>query len=247
VRNLRLLVQYAGTRYAGWQLQPGVPTIQGALEQSLSTVVRHPVRLVAASRTDAGAHARGQVASVRVDTELPNGRIQHSLNALLPHDIRVAELLDAPDDFHALSDAVRREYRYVIVNGTYLSPFRHGFAHLVRVPLELDRLREAAGRVVGEHDFTGFSSADRGEVRTLRRVEVSEWMRQEEALVYRVVADGFLRGMVRALVGTFVDVGRGLRKVSRIDAILAQRDRRQAGPCVPACGLFLERVEYDEQ
>lgn len=246
MRNLRLLVQYAGTRYAGWQLQPGVPTIQGALEKSLGTVVRHPVRLVGASRTDAGAHARGQVASVRVDSELQAGRIRHSLNALLPHDIRVMELRDAPQNFHALSDALRREYRYVVVNGTCLSPFRHGFAHLVRVPLDFGRLQEAAGRVVGEHDFSGFSSADRGEVRTRRRVEISEWLRQEEALVYRVVADGFLRGMVRALVGTFLDVGRGLREVQRIDAILAARDRRQAGPGVPACGLFLERVEYAE-
>ena len=246
MRNLRLLVQYAGTRYAGWQLQPSSPTIQGALEKSLGTVVRHPVRLVGASRTDAGAHARGQVASVRVEAELSIERLQHSMNALLPHDIRVVELRDAPPRFHALSDAHRREYRYVIVNASYLSPFRHGFAHLVRAPLDFGRLQEAAGRVVGEHDFTGFSSADRGEVRTRRRVEVSEWLRQEEALVYRVVADGFLRGMVRALVGTFVDVGRGLREAHQIDAILAERDRRKAGPCVPACGLFLERVEYAE-
>jgi tRNA pseudouridine38-40 synthase len=239
-----LLVQYAGTRYAGWQLQPGIPTIQGELEKSLGTVVRHPVRVVGASRTDSGAHARGQVASVRVESELPAERIRRSLNALLPHDIRVAAVREAPPGFHALSDALRREYQYVVVNASYLSPFRHGFAHLVHAPLDFERMQAAAARVIGEHDFTGFSSAERGEVRTRRRVEVSEWLRREEALVYRVAADGFVRGMVRALVGTFLDIGRGALEVERIDLVLRERDRRRAGPCAPACGLFLERVEY---
>jgi tRNA pseudouridine38-40 synthase len=244
VRNLRLLVQYAGTRYAGWQVQPGQATIQGLLQGVMQRIVGHPVKILGASRTDAGVHARGQVASVRTESELPVGRLRRSLNALLPPDIRVLDLAEAAADFHALGRAVRREYRYEIVNGEVLSPFRHGFAYHVRAPLDRSRLGEAAARILGEHDFAGFADSDRGPARTLRRVEVSEWREQEDLLAYRVVADGFVKGMVRALVGTFLDVGRGRRPPAWVDTVLEKRERALAGPSVPACGLYLQRVDY---
>lgn len=244
MRNLRLLVAYAGTRYAGWQIQPGRQTVQGVLQVCVERVVRHPVKVVGASRTDSGAHASGQVASLRTSSNLPADRLRSSLNGVLPPDIRVFELVDAPEEFHALGKAVRREYHYLVANGEVLSPFRNGFAHWVRAPLDRGLLREAARRILGEHDFAGFAGADRGDVRTRRRVEISDWGEEEDLLRYRVVADGFVRGMVRALVGTFLEVGRGRRHPDWVDEILRARDRRLAGPCVPAHGLYLRRVDY---
>ncbi len=244
MRNLRLLVQYAGTRYAGWQVQPAGATVQGVLQACLSRVVRHPVTIVGASRTDSGAHARGQVASVRTDSTLEARRLRRSLNGLLPPDIRVLEVEEAEPRFHALGGALRREYRYEIVNGETISPFRHALALHLRAPLDRARLREAAQRVLGEHDFAGFASSDRGEVRTRRKVAISEWVEERDLLIYRIVADGFVRGMVRALVGSILEVGRGRRDAGWIDALLAGRDRRLAGPCVDACGLYLEKVDY---
>jgi tRNA pseudouridine38-40 synthase len=237
-------VQYAGTRYAGWQRQPGQATIQGALEESLQRILRHPVKLVGASRTDAGVHARGQVASLHTDRDVHLDRLSRSLNSLLPHDVRVMEIEEVDADFHALASARGREYRYEIVNAPVMPPFRHGFAHQVRVPLDLDRLRRAAKQILGEHDFSGFAASDRGAVRTRRKVQASEWLQAADLLTYRIVADGFVKGMVRALVGTFIDIGRGRREVSWIDEILRVRDRSLAGPTAPACGLYLQRVYY---
>ncbi|MEE9231652.1 MAG: tRNA pseudouridine(38-40) synthase TruA [Acidobacteriota bacterium] len=243
-RNLKLLVQYAGSRYSGWQRQPGQTTIQGALEERLQQILRHPVKLVGASRTDAGVHARGQVASLITTSQLEPDRLRRSLNSLLPHDIGVMEIEVVADDFHALGSARGREYRYEIVNAPVTSPFLHGFAHPVRVPLDLERLRRAAARIIGEHDFTGFADADRGPVRTLRKVQTSEWCKDGDLLTYRVVADGFVKGMIRALVGTFIDVGRDRWGEDRIEKILRERDRSLCGPAAPACGLYLQRVYY---
>jgi tRNA pseudouridine38-40 synthase len=237
-------VQYAGTRFAGWQVQPSAPTVQGLLQEALGRIVRHPVSLVGAGRTDAGAHARGQVASVRIESPLPEERLRRSLNGLLPPDIRVLELREAPAGFHALGAAIRREYRYEIVNAEVLSPFLHGFAHHVRAPLDCEALREAASRVIGEHDFEAFSSSDRGDVKTRRKIDISEWRVDGSLLVYRVAADGFVKGMVRALAGSFLEVGRGRRPAAWVDELLRSRDRALAGPCLPAHGLYLERVDY---
>ncbi len=237
-------MQYAGTCYSGWQRQPGRPTIQGVLEERLEQILRHPIKLVGASRTDAGVHARGQVASLHTTSELEPERLRRSLNSLLPHDIGVMEMEIVAHDFHALGSARGREYRYEIANAPVTSPFLHGFAHPVRVPLELDRLQRAAARIIGEHDFAGFADADRGPVCTLRKVQTSEWSREGDLLTYRVVADGFVRGMVRALVGTFIDVGRGRWNEDRIDQILQEQDRSLSGPAAPACGLYLQKVYY---
>lgn len=237
-------MQYAGTRYAGWQVQPGRGTVQGLLQECMARVLRHPVSLVGASRTDAGVHARGQVASARTPSDLPVGRLRRSLNGLLPPDIRVLEVSEAPESFHALGSAVRREYRYEIVNAETLPPFRYGFALHVRARLDRGRLREGAGFLLGEHDFAGFASADRGGASTRRRIEASEWREEGDLLVYRVAADGFVRGMVRTLVGSLLEVGRGRREPEWMEALLRSRDRGLAGACVPACGLYLERVDY---
>ncbi len=237
-------MQYAGTHYAGWQKQPDQPTIQGVLQDRLEQILRHPARLVAASRTDAGVHARGQVASLLTHSELPVLRLRRSLNSLLPPEIRVTAVEEAPAEFHALRCARLREYRYEIVNGEVLSPFRHGFALQVRVPLDRDRMEEAARAILGEHDFTGFADADRGPARTWRHIEISEWITREELLCYRVVADGFVKGMVRSLVGTLIEIGRGRWEPKWMQHVLTERKRCLAGPSVPACGLYLQRVEY---
>lgn len=233
-----------GTRYSGWQRQPGRPTVQGVLEERLQQILRHPVKLVGASRTDAGVHARGQVASLHTNAQLEPERLRRSLNSLLPHDIGVMEVEMVAHDFHALGSARGREYRYEIINAPVISPFFHGFVHPVRIPLELERLQRAAARIVGEHDFTGFADADRGPVRTLRKVRASEWCKDGDLLTYRVVADGFVKGMVRALVGTFIDVGRGRWDEDRVEQILQERDRSLSGPAAPACGLYLQQVYY---
>jgi len=181
---------------------------------------------------------------VRTDSDVPLDRLRRSVNSLLPHDIRVMQIEEAAGDFHALASARRREYHYEIVNAPVLPPFRHGFAHQVRAPLDRDRLQRAARQILGEHDFSGFAAADRGAVRTRRKVQASEWLEAADLLTYRIVADGFVKGMVRALVGTFIDIGRGRGEVSWVDDILRLRDRGLAGPTAPACGLYLHRVYY---
>jgi tRNA pseudouridine38-40 synthase len=253
-------VEYSGTRFAGWQVQPHARTVQGELERALAVVLREPVRLTGASRTDAGVHALGQVASFGTRSEAPLGRIHGALNALLPDDVAVLDVTETSPGWSARFAARGKHYRYRVLDRRAPSPTEAATAWHVpsAAPLDLERMQAAALRLVGTHDFAALASKsdqpDRTTVRTLRTVRVSRqptapWGRDggpAPVVAIDVLGDAFLYKMVRAIAGTLVQVGRGRRDPASIDAVLASRDRRQAGPSAPPHGLFLMRVYYDD-
>lgn len=251
LRTLRLTLEYAGARFAGWQIQPDARTVQGELERALAELLREPVRVVGASRTDAGVHATGQVASFQTPSPLPCEKLLAGLNALLPEDAAVSRVEEAPEGFHARFSALGKHYRYRLLSRPARSPLHRGDAwHLPRA-LDLEAMRQAGALLVGRHDFRAFVSRPDGDgdcVRTLTRVDVSEAPLEVPGggrlVLVDVVGESFLYKMVRTIVGTLAQVGRGTRPAGDLRALLASGDRRRAGPTAPAHGLTLVRVAY---
>jgi tRNA pseudouridine38-40 synthase len=245
--QLRLTVEYEGTAYQGWQLQPHGPTVQEVLERALATALREPVRVRGAGRTDAGVHACGQVAAVRV-LRVPDdlGRLLKSLNALTPDDVAVRDVAVVDDAFDPRRHARSRVYEYRILNAPAPSPFWRRFAWHVPAPLDVAAMADAARRLEGEHDFAAFRGADAEPARsTVRRVLESRLEHDAGGLVtYRVEATAFLKHMVRNIVGTLAEIGRAERPADSIAALLAGRDRTQAGATAPPHGLVLVCVRY---
>ena len=244
--QLRLTVEYDGEAYKGWQLQPDGPTVQAVLEAALTTALREPVRVRGAGRTDAGVHARGQVAAVRV-TQVPAdlAKLQKSLNALTPDDVAVREIAVVDDDFDPRRQARSRVYEYRILNAPAPSPFWRRHAWYLPRALDVEAMAAAAAVLVGEHDFAAFRAADAEVLRsTVRRALVSRIDREDELLVYRIEATAFLKHMVRNIIGTLVEVGSGARPAADVSAVLASRDRGRAGPTAPPHGLCLVAVRY---
>jgi tRNA pseudouridine38-40 synthase len=244
--QLRLTVEYEGTAYQGWQVQPGGPTVQEILERALTTALREPVRVRGAGRTDAGVHACGQVAAVRV-TRVPDdlSRLRRSLNALTPADVAVRDIAVVDDAFDPRRDARSRLYEYRILNAPAPSPFWRRWAWHVPDPLDLGAMDGAAAELVGEHDFAAFRGADAEPVHsTVRAVLESRLERTPPLLVYRIEATAFLKHMVRNVVGTLVEVGRGERAPAGMRELLAGRDRTRAGATAPPHGLTLVAVRY---
>jgi tRNA pseudouridine38-40 synthase len=240
----KLTVAYDGTRFSGWQRQDNAPTIQAALEDAWEPLLGFTPTVHGAGRTDAGVHALGQVASVEADIGHPAAAIQRALNIRLDPDIRVTAVAEMPDGFHARFSAVGKSYRYRIAGGPVVSPFAHRYVWHVPQRMDVDVMQDAAQRLLGRHDFSVFQSTGSDvvdAVRTLDRIDVRQ---DNDELVVDVHGDGFLRHMVRAIVGTLVDVGAGRRTVASMEALLASRDRGQAGDTAPAQGLTLVSVDY---
>lgn len=244
--TLRLTLEYDGTGFEGWQAQPaGRRTVQGVLEAALRSVSGRPVRAVGAGRTDAGVHAEGQVASLELSTRLGPETLLRAIDARLPLDLAVRELAPAPPGFHARRDATAKLYRYRIWNGPVRSPLRARYALHVPRPLDAEAMRRAAALLRGRHDFASFQAAGSGVATTVRSLPRLELLgRSGGELALEVEGSGFLRHMVRNLVGTLLEVGRGRRDPEGMSALLAARDRRRAGPTAPAHGLTLVRVDY---
>lgn len=242
MKNYRLVIGYDGTDFRGWQRQPDGRTVQGVLEEAVFKVTRKRTVVHGAGRTDAGVHALGQVASIRGVFKLTDEVLFRALNAVLPADIRVFSLGEAPPGFHARRSARSKLYRYRIVHAPQASPLDRRYVLHWPYPLKLGAMREAARLFVRTADFTAFSSnRDRSPMRTVTR---SELRRSGDEIVYTVEAQGFLRYMVRTIVGTLLEVGRGRIRPADIEAIFGNRDRSLAGPTAPARGLTLVRVDY---
>lgn len=241
--RFKLTVEYDGTDYHGWQIQPDAPTIQGVLEDAIRRMLGESVRVAAAGRTDAGVHAAGQVVSFTLQRAVPADTLSRGLNALTPRDISIRDAVVVPDDFDPRRAARSRVYLYRIWNARWPSPFWRRYAWHVVQPLEIDRMRAAAACLVGEHDFSSFRGAGCDAEHAVRRVLRSEIKRRGALISYTIEATAFLRHMVRNIAGTLVEVGDGSRAPD-VAALLVARDRTAAGPTAPACGLCLLRVNY---
>jgi tRNA pseudouridine38-40 synthase len=247
-RWLKLTVAYDGTAYAGWQIQPDVPTVQAVLETAWHEITREIVRVTAAGRTDAGVHALGQVVGVATESRLSANDLCRGLNAVLPEDVAVLEVEQARDGFHATHDAVSKTYHYHIHTGRTPDVFARRYSWHYPQPLDANLMHAAGQALVGTHDFSSFESAgsERPDaVRTLTILTVCRGTNElADRVTVEVTADGFLYNMVRAIVGTLVEVGKGARGVGWPAEVLAARDRRLAGQTAPPLGLFLVRVDY---
>jgi tRNA pseudouridine38-40 synthase len=269
-RWLKLTVTYDGTAYAGWQVQPTEPTVQAAIEAAWHEITREQVRVMAAGRTDAGVHALGQVVGIATESPLATAELHRGLNAVLPQDVAIVAVEEAPENFHATYDAKRKTYRYQIHNGRTPDVFHRRYVWHYAQPLDAEKMHAAAQALLGKHDFSSFESAGSerpDSIRTLFAVNVTRgWLGSSDSeppvvqvtggsadprpqppsdhITIEITGDGFLYNMVRAIVGTLVEVGKGSRDVAWVAEVLAARDRRLAGQTAPPHGLCLVRVEY---
>ncbi len=239
----KLVLEYDGTDFAGWQIQPDARTVQGEVKRALETVLRHPVRVTGAGRTDAGVHALGQVVGLESDVDVAAAR--RSLNGVLPDDVVVRSAEVVYDGFHARFDAIRRHYRYRMALDDTAVHRRTRWR--VRPIPDVAAMRDAAARLVGERDFASLASALEPDEGTVCRVERVELKEQDRFLDLEVTANRFLRKMVRTMVGTLLEVGHGKRPPEWIEEMLEARNRRVAGPVIPPTGLFLVGVDYPEE
>jgi tRNA pseudouridine38-40 synthase len=242
MKNFKLQVEYDGTDFHGWQKQPGLRTVQGVLEDAVERTVRERVVVNGAGRTDAGVHATGQVCNFVVETPRTPREIGGALASLLPEDIQIRRVDEADPGFHARFSATGRRYVYYL--RTEPTAIWKRFAHVVTWTLDLDAMRDAAGRLAGEKDFASFTpirSTDVPTVCDLREISIDQ---KDEVIAVTFRADHFLHHMVRVIVGTLLEIGRGRMAPERIEAILCKKDRTAAGPTVPPNGLFLTEVEY---
>jgi tRNA pseudouridine38-40 synthase len=242
----RLTLAYRGTSYAGWQRQENALSVQQVVEEALKRLLGAPVRITGASRTDAGVHARGQEAHLALDRSFPERGLVFGTNAHLPDDVRVLAARAMPEGFHARKHAWGKEYRYRLSRAPVLSPIDSLFVAPASSRLEVGPLREATASLPGRHDFSAFALAGGSHGQPCRTIVMAEWEERGEELAFRIVGEGFLRGMVRSLVGTLLEVGEGKRTPEGFAALLAGRPRSEAGPTAPAQGLILERVFYPE-
>ena len=241
---VRLTLAYIGTRWSGWQRQDNAPSVQQAVEEALGDLLGHEVTLAGASRTDAGVHALAQEAHFEQRDELPLKAVVHATNHRLPEDVRVLAAHRMAEDFHARFSALGKEYVYRLVRADVLSPFIAPYAVEAPRRLLLESLRAATEHLVGEHDFSAFALAGGAHRESWRTIQEATWESVGDELRLRLRGDGFLRGMVRSLVGTLVEVGIGKRSVESFAELLEGGERGAAGPTAPARGLTLERVFY---
>jgi len=243
-RTLKLTLAYDGTRLVGWQRQAEGESVQGLLEDALARFEGASVNVHGAGRTDAGVHALGQVASAVVGFNHDVTTLQRALNAHLPPDIRVLSVADADPEFHARFSSRGKTYQYRIRSTPVADPFDRAYVWHIPAPLNLAAMERAAATLVGTHDFVAFQSAGSETSGTARTITRSGWRDTNGLLTYEITGDGFLRHMVRAIVGTLVEVGRGWREPENVAVLLEPRTRAEAGATAPAHGLFLLCVDY---
>ncbi len=245
MRNVKLLIEYDGTNYLGWQVQPKGSTIQGILEEKIRLLTKEPVRLFGSGRTDSGVHAFGQVAHFKTRSQMDVRTIQRALNSLLPPDIVIRKVEAADEDFHARRHSKSKVYEYRILNRNLRSAFHREYAWYIPQKLNFTEMKKASQSLIGEHDFSAFRSVGSPTRTTVRRVIRAEWKRGREGFIrFEIEANGFLKQMVRAIVGTLVEVGKGKMDAAEFRKVLESKDRRNAGPTAPARGLFLKEVKY---
>jgi tRNA pseudouridine38-40 synthase len=245
MRNIKLLIEYDGTNYQGWQIQPEGPTIQGMLEEKLSRLTGERIHVIGSGRTDSGVHAFGQVAHFKTQSQMDIRTIQRALNSLLPPDIVIQEVEEVDESFHARKHSKSKIYEYRILNRNLRSAFHRGYVWYIPQKLNLTEMKKATQGLIGEHDFSAFRTVGSPTRTAVRRVIRAEWKRGRDGLIrFEIEANGFLKQMVRSIIGTLVEIGKGRMKASDFRQILNSKDRKKAGPTAPAQGLFLKEVKY---
>jgi len=245
MRTIKLLIEYDGTNYLGWQVQSKGQTIQGIIEENLKKLTGDPARLTGSGRTDGGAHAIGQVAHFRTRSRMDLHSIQRALNSLLPPDIAIKGIEEAGENFHARKQVRSKVYEYRIINQPLRSVFHRDYTWHIPQGLDWEEVKKATQKLIGEHDFSSFRSVGTPTRTAIRRVMRAEWKRGRDGTIrFEIEANGFLKQMVRAIVGTLIEVGKGKINSEEFQKILESKDRKKAGPNAPARGLFLKEVKY---
>lgn len=245
MRKIFLKIAYDGTNYAGWQVQKNALSVQQVLDEELTKLFKTPIKTTGASRTDAGVHALGNVACFETDSRMPADKIAFALNSGLPRDIVVQESREVPAEFHPRFDAKEKAYAYKILNTTHPLPLKRFDTMHFHYPLDEEKMKSAASLIIGDHDFTSFSSIHAQTNSFVRTVyETDVYRTDEDEVVFLIAGNGFLYNMVRIIAGTLIEIGTGKREVSEMAAILNARDRGKAGPTAPACGLTLLQIWY---
>jgi tRNA pseudouridine38-40 synthase len=245
VRNIKLTIEYDGTAYHGWQIQPGIRTIQGVMREQIVQIIQQEVNLIGAGRTDAGVHALAQVANFQTESTIDVPSLQRGLNSLLPPDIVVTRAEEVAEGFHARFSARSKTYEYRILNQPYPSAISRHYAWFIHHELDLPSMKKCGTLLIGSHDFSSFRASgdeSRHSIREVLRLGIEH--REGNLVVIVIEANAFLREMVRSIVGTLVDVGRGKAAFSEFKEVFGAQDRRRAGMTAPAHGLFLAEVKY---
>lgn len=245
MRNIKLLLEYEGTDYFGWQLQPSIPTVQETIQDRLKKMTGEDASLIAAGRTDAGVHATGQVCNFMTESKIPAISIKKGLNTLLPRDIVVKDAIDVDEEFHSRRDAYSKTYNYLIVNRDYPSSLYRRFSWFIPQQLDIVEMRRGARLLTGEKDFSSFRAVGCESPHAIRNIENITIDRTQDGLLkIKVKGNAFLRHMVRIMVGTLITLGRGKITVAELKEIVEAKDRTTAGITAPPQGLFLKKVEY---
>lgn len=244
MKRVMLTVAYDGTNYHGWQLQPNVVTVESVLNGKLSELLREEIRVIGASRTDTGVHALGNVAVFDTAARMPADKISYALNQRLPEDIRIQESREVPPAFHPRHQASRKTYEYKILNTAFPMPVYRLYTHFTYVPLDVAQMQKAAAYLTGEHDFKSFCSEHTAVQTTVRTIYESTVEKSGDIIIIRVTGSGFLYNMVRIIAGTLIEAGKGRLAPESMPEILKARDRAQAGPTAPACGLTLVKYTF---
>ena len=244
VKRVKLIVAYDGTAYCGWQLQPNGRTIEGELNQALSSLLQEDIHVIGASRTDSGVHALCNIAVFDTQTRIPAEKISYALNQRLPEDIRIKKSCEVAADFHPRHCSSRKTYEYRIYQDSFPEPVRRLYTHFTYVPLDMDRMREGAAWLIGEHDFKSFCSTAAVVETTVRTILSINIEKQGKEIVISVCGTGFLYNMVRIIAGTLMEVGRGSYPPEHVREILEAKDRQAAGPTAPACGPTLVNYTF---
>lgn len=245
MRRIKLTVAYDGTDYCGWQIQPNGITVEEVLNKALSDLTKETVKVIGASRTDAGVHAKGNVAVFDTESPIPSDRIAYAVNRLLPEDIVIVQSEEVAADWHPRYQKSVKTYEYTIVNREMPDPLRRRDSWFVSFPLDIDGMRKAAQYLVGEHDFRTFCSIHTGVKTTVRRIYSLDIEKENELIKIRISGNGFLYNMVRIIAGTLVEVGRGACSPLEVKEMLEQRKRDKAGATAPPQGLVLLGISYD--
>ena len=244
MNNIKLTVEYKGTNYVGWQRQENGNSIQEEIEKAIKLVTGEKVNLIGSGRTDSGVHAKGQVANFMTKSKIPADKFKLALNTKLPKDISIINSKKVEEDFHARYDATGKRYKYLIYNNPIRSPFYNDFAYFLSYPLDYEEMDKTLNYFIGTYDFTSFMAANSSVKTTIRTINYLSLEKKGNLIIINIEGNGFLYNMVRIIVGTIVDVGRGRIKPNSISQIIASKNRKAAGHTAPPEGLYLEKVYY---